>query len=225
VDEFAGPEDLAGASHEQQEEIVSGLIGMLNAFCMATFTVLTSSTHLRNHPDTIDDFFRLCTRFLQKRPEKFLTESMLDPILNLTIAAMQLDHREANNSVTKFLVELIESSKASSSSLAAKAIISKILSDKIGQDLMNTVINCALFNLPSYFVPDMADILWQLITWDRNAVKTWLGVTLKTVPTQNQAGVVAATPDQLREFYNNVSDANNPKFVAQSLRYLSRLYR
>lgn len=110
----------------------------------------------------------LVRRFLQKRPENFLKESMLDSILNLTIAAVQLDHREANNSVTKFLIELIGAARSSSSSPEAKAIVSKILNDHIGQKLMDTIMNCALFNLPSYFVPDMADILWCLINWDRN---------------------------------------------------------
>lgn len=63
VDEFAGPDDVPGLSVEQQLEISSGLIQMLNAFCMTTFQLLTAPcTELRNHPDTIDDFFRLCTR-------------------------------------------------------------------------------------------------------------------------------------------------------------------
>lgn len=61
VDEFAGPEDLPGASPEQREAIAAGLIGMLNAFSDSTF-VLLNVAQLRNHPDTIDDFFRLCTR-------------------------------------------------------------------------------------------------------------------------------------------------------------------
>lgn len=92
---------------------------------------------------------------------------MLDSILNLTIASIQLDHREANNSVTKFLVELIETAKYESSSQEAKQIIHKILTDQIGCKLIESIIMSSLFYLPSYFVPDMADLLWQLITWDR----------------------------------------------------------
>ena len=70
VDEFA---------NEQEVAITSGLIQMLNvrlfqkieliirfnvfqAFSLTTFKLLCDS-QLRLHPDTIDDFFRLCTRY------------------------------------------------------------------------------------------------------------------------------------------------------------------
>lgn len=88
--------------------------------------------------------------------------------MNLVVAAIQLDHREANSSVTKFLVELLESAKSSKSSLQVKAIVAKILrEDGYGPKLLETVFNGALFQLPSYFVPDMADVFWQLLSWDR----------------------------------------------------------
>jgi transportin-3 len=227
VDEFAGPDDVTGLTDQQKADICGGLIRMLNAFCMTTFQLLSSpTTQLRNHPDTIDDFFRLCTRFLQKRGENFLKESMLDSILNLTIASIQIDHRDANNSCTKFLGELIEAAlPGAKSSLEAKAMVNTILNQGMGQKLVDTLIDCALFKLPSYFVPDMADILWKLVTWDRNAVGVWLASTLKSINTESGSGVVAATPEQLQEFYDNVSRAQNPKSVVQGLRYLSRLYR
>ena len=41
---------------------VSGLLGMLNAFIGPTFTILQETDGLLHHPDTVDDLFRLCTR-------------------------------------------------------------------------------------------------------------------------------------------------------------------
>ncbi|RWS07621.1 transportin-3-like protein [Dinothrombium tinctorium] len=208
ADEFLSVSDeVKGLTPEQMEEINNGLISMLNAFCLSTFQLLTApECQLRNHPDTIDDFFRLCTRFLQKNATKFLTESMLDSIINLTIASIQLNHREANNSVTKFLIELLDAGKSVSSEPKAKQAITRLLHEQdIGQKLMDALINCALFGLPSYFVPDMAEILWELITWDRAAVEKWLANTLKNVPTENKAGVVSATHQQLQEFYESVT--------------------
>jgi len=143
---------------------------------------------------------------------------MLDNILNLTLASIQLDHREANSSVVKFVIELIDIKYS-------KDVVDQLLKDKMGQRLVDAVINATLFHLPTYFVPDMSDILWLLITWDRNAVKEWLAASLKSVPAQNSATIMTATPEQLQEFYNDVIKAHNPKLVANSFRYLARLYR
>ena len=98
---------------------------------------------------------------LQKCPQAFLHNEMLDNILNLTLASIQLDHREANSSVVKFVIELIDIKYS-------KVLIDKLLKEKIGQRLVDAVVNATLFHLPTYLVPDMSDILWLLITWDRN---------------------------------------------------------
>ncbi|KAJ8315715.1 hypothetical protein KUTeg_007865 [Tegillarca granosa] len=39
-----------------------GLLQMLQAFCVPTFKILEEHNGLRNHPDTVDDLFRLCLR-------------------------------------------------------------------------------------------------------------------------------------------------------------------
>src|ERR1700760_2201514 len=54
-------------------------------------------------------------RILQKCPEGFLNSSMLDNIINLTLASVQLDHREANSSVVKFISELIDTRETENS--------------------------------------------------------------------------------------------------------------
>ena len=51
VDEYASEMDA-----------VSGLLSMLEAFIAPTFTILQEIDGLKNHPDTVDDLFRLCTR-------------------------------------------------------------------------------------------------------------------------------------------------------------------
>ena len=100
-----------------------------------------------------------------------MCESMVSSILDLSIAALQLDHREANGSVTKFLIELLESADVKSPiAVDAKNVVSKMIQDQVGQRLMDTVINCALFTLPSHFVPDMADLLWQLLCLNREVI-------------------------------------------------------
>lgn len=38
------------------------MISLLQALCMPTFQLLEQQNGLRNHPDTVDDLFRLATR-------------------------------------------------------------------------------------------------------------------------------------------------------------------
>ncbi|XP_054160887.1 transportin-3-like [Oppia nitens] len=208
VDEFASENDIT---------ISSGLIRMLNEFSLTTFKLLCDS-QLRQHPDTIDDFFRLCTRILQKCSNAFLNNDMLDNILKLLIAAMPLEHQDANGSVVKFAIELIEVKNY-------RHLIEKLLKEGFGQKLMDAVINASLFHLPSYMVTDMTDILWSLISFDRNAANEWLANSLKSVPAQNNTTMTTASTEQLEDFYKDCIKASNPKLIANSLRYLARLYR
>uniref|UniRef100_A0A671QMZ0 Transportin-3 n=1 Tax=Sinocyclocheilus anshuiensis TaxID=1608454 RepID=A0A671QMZ0_9TELE len=46
-----------------EEGCRQGLLDMLQALCMPTFQLLEQPNGLRNHPDTVDDLFRLVTRY------------------------------------------------------------------------------------------------------------------------------------------------------------------
>lgn len=62
-------------------------------------------SELRKHPDTVDDFFRLSHRFLMRCPGEFVTSALFQPVMHLATTALNIDHRDANQSVTKFLSE------------------------------------------------------------------------------------------------------------------------
>lgn len=62
----------------------------------------------RQHPDMVDDFYRLCLRFVQKCPGVFLQSQYCRKLLEMAINAVSIEHREANQSVTKFLTEFVE---------------------------------------------------------------------------------------------------------------------
>lgn len=194
VDEFGATTD---------PEISNGLISMLNAFCMPTFTLLQQDSQLKNHPDTIDDFFRLCTRYLQKNPENFLTNSMLESILNLTIASLSLDQRDANKSVTKFIDELFSSTRNKESN--CDIILRKMLIDQdFGQQLLQTALLAGLVNLPPYFIGEMSEVIWKILNWDNKQFEKWLQVSLSTLPSHINLGINVIEPTQLEEFYKNL---------------------
>ncbi|CAI8023945.1 Transportin-3 [Geodia barretti] len=84
-----------------------GLLFMLVAFAEVSFPLLSGPTGLIDNPDTIDDIFRLCSRFIQHVPEKFLGSPVAPASIQCALAASVLDHRDAFSSVMKFFRDLL----------------------------------------------------------------------------------------------------------------------
>lgn len=97
-------------------DYVPDLLKMLEAFIGPTF-VLLESNGLKNHPDTVDDLFRLCDRFLRTSPVQFLHSAMINDILDCALIACSLDHKDANGSVMKFFYDLLHCGRSSEVSL------------------------------------------------------------------------------------------------------------
>uniref|UniRef100_A0A2K6U3M7 Transportin 3 n=1 Tax=Saimiri boliviensis boliviensis TaxID=39432 RepID=A0A2K6U3M7_SAIBB len=95
-----------------EEGCRQGLLDMLQALCIPTFQLLEQQNGLQNHPDTVDDLFRLATRFIQRSPVTLLRSQVVIPILQWAIASTTLDHRDANCSVMRFLRDLIHTGVA-----------------------------------------------------------------------------------------------------------------
>ena len=71
------------------------LMVMLKSFVQPTFQILSKDRGLFHHPDTVDDFFRLCIRALQQCTLGFLRNDHMDSIVQLAVAGTTLDHRDA----------------------------------------------------------------------------------------------------------------------------------
>ena len=96
---------------------VAGLLEMLRAFLPPTFSLLNIThnsgnnnqlflTSLKNHPDTVDDFFRLNARFLQRASLPYLQTDFVPSVIECALMAINLDHKDANGSVMKFIFDL-----------------------------------------------------------------------------------------------------------------------
>lgn len=87
----------------------SVILHILSVFCDSTLTLLSTSpeAYVQN-PNLVEDFYDLCGRSLQSIPNVLFAAS--DMVLRITQAALpaiQLQHREANNSVMRFLETLV----------------------------------------------------------------------------------------------------------------------
>lgn len=192
--------------YASDSECVQGLLDMLQAFIEPTFALIREENGLRNHPDTIDDFFRLCARFLQRAPIPFLKCTALPSILQCALLACSLDHKEANLSVMKFFCDLIDYGKSSDSGpiYEMKKTLVTSLVREYGQQLVNNLIHACVFYLHTYMLGDVADVICKLMGFDRNAVSQWLETAIKNIPNQNSAGGVHATQQQMIDFHVSV---------------------
>lgn len=208
-------------------ECVPMLIDMFQSFCGPTFTMLEEPYGLRNHPDIVDDLFRLCFRFILRAPIVFLQSSQVWSLLTCAILCCCLDHKDANESVCKFVVEFIKKGQKSEdkdSSESLHLLVTSFL-QKIGQDIINGIMKACLFCLPTFMLNNAAEILHELMLVDRPSVCKWLEVTLKALPTHTAGGAVTATPKQLYEFHKTVTSAEDLKQVLKAIREFMRLYR
>lgn len=149
---------------------------------------------------------------MQKNAQRFLSFSLLGQILELSLASLALEHRDGITSVCKFIVELISAGagKNTNSSPIVRDQVEQLLTGCMGNDtcygqkLVNTLMNCALVTLPSFYIPDMADILWNLLTWDKTRSFQWLEKTLQAVSIHLHPVTPESAPQSLQEFYETI---------------------
>uniref|UniRef100_A0A1B6FRA0 Transportin-3 n=1 Tax=Cuerna arida TaxID=1464854 RepID=A0A1B6FRA0_9HEMI len=206
---------------------VQGLLEMLQTFITPTFTLLQGELGLKHHPDTVDDFFRLCDRFLQRAPVALLTSVSFPSILQCGLLAVQLDHRDANASVMRFFSDLIHtgiSHQEREDFETRHRLIREVLLEH-GRTLVTNLIQASVFCLHSYMLCDVATVLLELVSWDQVLFSSWLYETLSLLPKQSSGGSVTATENQLLEFQESLTKAHSAKVITHSLRDFARLYR
>ncbi|KAG9335458.1 hypothetical protein JZ751_004587, partial [Albula glossodonta] len=167
-----------------EEGCRQGLLDMLQALCMPTFQLLEQPNGLRNHPDTVDDLFRLATRFIQRSPVKLLSSQIIVHIIQCAIAATTLDHRDANCSVMKFVRDLIHTGVANDHEddfELRKQLIGQAMGQH-GQQLVTQLVHTCCFCLPPYTLPDVAEVVWEIMLFDRPTFCRWLESALKGLP-------------------------------------------
>jgi len=205
---------------------VPGLTSMTMALCGPAFQLLSKEKGMIEHPDTIDDMFRLCSRCLQKFPVAFLKCDVAIPMIHCAVVASTLEHRDANLSVMKFLKCLVScvTEKTQDDSQEKLSLVQQILAVH-GQNIINGLIQACAGALPSYMVLDVAEVLWEFITFCREETSKWVEVSLQSIQTQIVPGSLIATPQQLQEFHEALIRSANQDAVWKASKRFSRLFR
>ena len=157
VDEYAG-----------ESGCIPGLLSMLQAFITPTYTILSVTGGLVAHPDTVDDFFRLNARFLQRAPVPYLQTEFIKSILECALLSATLEHRDANASVMKFFFDLLHAgrTKEDKEDFSTRSKLIKTLHTEYGEKLVDSLVKAAV-TLPSYTYHDLADVIHESLLHDR----------------------------------------------------------
>ncbi|XP_037958444.1 transportin-3 isoform X2 [Teleopsis dalmanni] len=215
VDEFA-----------RIKECIPGLLEMLQAFIEPTFCMLRVENGLKNNPDTVDDFFRLCSRFIDSCPLPFLQSALVTPIFQCALLACTLDHREANSSVMRFFCNLLKWGRISNFRLAECRPLVKDIAEQNGEALVVNLLHASVFYLHAYMLPEVAEVLYELKgTLCEELLKRFLINALNLLPKKNSGGFITATQEQLDDFTNTVLTADCTKTISVALKAFTRLYR
>lgn len=187
VDEFA-----------KNAACTQGLVDMLQAFIQPTFQLLEQENGLRNHPDTVDDFFRLCARYLQRSPMEFLQSPVVSPILRCALLACTLDHRDANVSVMKFLTHLLNCGRLEKNEGMRTRV--RELTEEHANALMVNLMHASVFCLNTYLLHDVAEVMIELRMMDTEKFLEAMKAALEALPKKNASGFVTVTQMQMSQF-------------------------
>lgn len=182
---------------------INGLLSMLEAFIEPTFNLLQAEGGLKDNPDTVDDFFRLVVRFIQRMPLPFLQSGLLTPIIQCATLACTLDHRDANMSVMKFLSNLLAHGKVNADP-AVRPYVQQIVQIH-GETLIGNLLYSSIFYLHSNMLSDVVDVFMEIKFINDEAFGEALQKSLTQLPRRNAGGTETATDDQMKEFYQNIT--------------------
>lgn len=209
-----------------EKNCVPGFIQMVEGFCPPTFAFLNSAEAFVEHPDTVDDLFRLCTRCVQICPVEFLKCSVADSLIKCAVAASTLSHREAHTSVMTFLRDLIHGPNDQYTGTDAANLRNLIVHVMTvhGQNITIGLVQACAGKIPSYMVPNIGDVFWEMLRYNKQEASDWLAKALESVPTQTVSGNTIVTKHQLSEFHHTVTSADACKVISRAARTFSKLY-
>ncbi|XP_042201062.1 transportin-3-like [Callorhinchus milii] len=211
-----------------EESCTYGLLDMMQAFCGPTFQLLEQPSGFQNHPDTVDDLFRLATRFIQRSPVTLIQSPVMSLIIRCAIAAATLNHRDANSSVMKFVQDLVHlgvvKERVEDFELR-KNLVRGILAES-GALLVSQLLRASCFYLVPSMLGTVAEVMWELRAFDHKAFCQWLEDALKGLPKELSAGAITATAKQMMEFHKQVMcSAEDAAMISWSLMEFSGFYR
>ncbi|NP_001370995.1 Xpo1 domain-containing protein [Caenorhabditis elegans] len=205
----------------QLDKMRPGLLQMLDTLARHTFPLLVGQGAI-NHPDTVDDLFRLAQRFTMRATSIFFTDPVSELLFICAVLNIRLDHPDANRSVNKFIMEVLEqlatAKKASYTDAGVTA--AQTLVNRNAQSIVTNALSMCLFSHSGQIRREMADVVLQVGRNDPSKYKQILTQAVAALPNDP----VKATPQQLTEFVEAVCKERERHAVFNHTRDLAKLF-
>eukprot|EP00051_Salpingoeca_urceolata_P015056 m.192901 g.192901 ORF g.192901 m.192901 type:complete len:935 (-) comp18277_c0_seq1:107-2911(-) len=199
---------------------------MMTTMCQTTFAVLAKSPDaLREHPDVVEDFYRLCTRVLEFQPMLVIRSELTRPIIDCAVASLVLEHRDANDTVTFFLHSIMGCPRVYKGVVngdvteqnVTQAVVDILQTS--GQAMVHNLVFAAAGGLPTFLVPDVSEVLFDMAYLNRDVVRHWA----ETSPSMQALPNHLVTAEDKQNFLDAFQIRNLRDFREQ-LKTFSRLF-
>ncbi|CAK9295270.1 unnamed protein product [Gordionus sp. m RMFG-2023] len=197
---------------------------------------------LKQIPDNIEDYFRLCQKFVKYLTLPFLKNQYFPHVFKIFISSCYLDHREAHSASMLFLCDFIsvcssDSQDNSDNQHEKKRFLDTLLNEK-GQTIIDSLIKAIVFNLSSQLYPEVADVIYELMVYNKRNVTYWIDSTLHDIQQQRQNLLnssqlsASLSPESsllseqcLNEFRLSILNATQEKHITRAFRELAQIFK
>jgi len=106
----------------------------------------------------------LCYRYISRCPVALFKSEVMPSIINCATEATQLDHRDANQSVLKFLFDIVRSGLRLKDALdfPERQLLVRNMMLRHGELIVYKVIYGGIIALPMYTLQDITELLFEL---------------------------------------------------------------
>uniref|UniRef100_A0A1I7T5Y1 Importin N-terminal domain-containing protein n=1 Tax=Caenorhabditis tropicalis TaxID=1561998 RepID=A0A1I7T5Y1_9PELO len=205
----------------QLDKMRPGLIQMLDTLARHTFPLLQGDGAI-NHPDTVDDLFRLAQRFTMRATTVFFTNQVSQLLFLCAVSTLRLDHQEASRSITKFILEVLEQlAMAKKNSYTDEGVTTaQVLVEHQAQNILTNALWMSLFSHSGQIRRDMSDVILQIGKHDPTKFEERLTMAVLSLPNNP----IKATEKQLSDFVDNVAKERERHHVFGHTRDLAKLF-
>ncbi|XP_047513293.1 transportin-3 isoform X1 [Pieris napi] len=196
------------------------LAHLLHALLPPALELLGKPDGLKDNPDTVDDLYRLCVRYLQRIPLQFVESGCCTAVVSCGVKAARLDHRDASCSLMSFLYDLLRLAHESDPATPLGSQINAIVSE-YGEALTYALLEASALYLHAYMLSEVGKVLLELVDWQRRHGVDWVAAALPRLP----RGRAHATEQQCWQFHQYAVKAEKCKEATRLLRDFARLYR
>lgn len=174
--------------------------------CLSMFRLL-NNTHPKEIPDVIEDFFRFLADGIMFHSAKIILSDLLQPIIEASLASLDLQQTDPLISVLQFLRDLLAYGReAPPNSTYRKTPIEvrnavKTAADRMGERITQRILSGLMYSFPSDCVTDSSGVMLELAELHPLPMIQWVKSTLELLP----AGSIS--PVEAQKFLKGVEEA------------------